>query len=597
MPYFRGIEIFVHASLGARQIAEYPHPDASSVSLRKTATLASIRDAYTGTNRNSLLSGSNPAAARDEIDPTCQKKLNPRISVYIPSLPGEQFWMRYLVTQCPAPSRILFFKMTMNGRYISSWGINTDARCTGSVVRALYKPGGHWGHTVDPEDQYFTGIETRYFHFMPGLENQSIADDGGIIEVQVFRCKGRKRIAPILDPYRNQERYGIASPSGGIVDNPEDATYYNYYLIDPRDAPYATFCFHYRSMKYLEQLNLVPQLGPAMSPASKLHRPTQEERLAGILRSDNASTPEASLESQASPGFHSCTPEPYGSGEICEAEDEDNATLPRTNMPSVHYLRSSPELSPSSLDDMADTVSDDLSNSPGSEPMVGIRRRPLPEVPGPGARPQSASSLRSNCPSLTPSLRQYVESDDFDNEEIRLSTAQPLLIPSESMQAMELGSAEAGDHASVSDYAASSDSSEATDSPKLPSPANYIPTTGSVLERHLTQYDSPLAKSSPFSLPKMACSTDTSPRGARYKYTSDNLGPADAEWLRHPPSPLRGESERGLDRWKCNRRPNRVSLDGVTPESNGSPRAVKPRAFSRRNSLDTGDKTPAGNWI
>jgi len=123
---------------------------------------------------------------------------------------GEQFWLRYLVTQSPAPSRVMFFKMTMNGRYISSWGINTDVRCTGSVVRALYKPGDLWSAAYDQDDPDFTGIETRYFHFMPGLEKKSIADDGGLIEVQVFRCKGRKRIAPILDPYRNQERYGIA---------------------------------------------------------------------------------------------------------------------------------------------------------------------------------------------------------------------------------------------------------------------------------------------------------------------------------------------------------------------------------------------------
>ena len=97
----------------------------------------------------------------------------------------------------------------MNGRHISSWGINANTRSTGIVVRALYKPDDKWRDAGASNSAGYPGIETRYFHFMPGLDKKSIAEDGGAIEVQVFRCKGRKRIALELDAYRNQERYGI----------------------------------------------------------------------------------------------------------------------------------------------------------------------------------------------------------------------------------------------------------------------------------------------------------------------------------------------------------------------------------------------------
>lgn len=54
------------------------------------------------------------------------------------------------------------------------------------------------------------GIEARYFHFMPAMGKSSIAEDGGLIEVQVFRSKGRQRRAPKMTEFRSQDRYGIA---------------------------------------------------------------------------------------------------------------------------------------------------------------------------------------------------------------------------------------------------------------------------------------------------------------------------------------------------------------------------------------------------
>ncbi|KAI1746398.1 hypothetical protein F4680DRAFT_401279 [Xylaria scruposa] len=85
MPYFRGIEISIHASLEARQVTEYPHPDGSSVRLLRATTLPVICDAAPGTGRSSQ--PDTPSVSND-VDPTRLKKVNPRISVYIPSLPG-----------------------------------------------------------------------------------------------------------------------------------------------------------------------------------------------------------------------------------------------------------------------------------------------------------------------------------------------------------------------------------------------------------------------------------------------------------------------------------------------------------------------------
>ncbi|KAI0491256.1 hypothetical protein F4859DRAFT_40755 [Xylaria cf. heliscus] len=580
MPYFRGIEISIHASLEARQVTEYPHPDGSSVRLLRATALPVTCDATTGAGRATQ---PNAPSTAEDIDPTRLKKVNPRISVYIPSLPGEQFWLRYLISQSPPPSRCIFFKMTMNGRHISSWGINTNTHSTGLVVRALYQPEDKWGDACGYNDAGYPGIETRYFHFMPGLDKKSVAEDGGIIEVQVFRCKGRKRIALELDAYRNQERYGITSPSGGLVDNPEDATYYNYYLIDAKDSPYATFCFHYRSMKYLKQLNLVPQLGLDMSPPCRNSLDTRRERSSTKSRSQSIS-PHARRFT-----FDTMTLESRVFDDNLGVIDGDEVARAETNAQEEYFLKSPPELSPSSLRGVATKAS---SRTPEPELSCEVQQRPLPEIPTVQTRPTSASSLRSNCPSLTPSLRLYVESDDFENEDIRLSTAQPMLISSESMQALELVDTGADEGTSFSDYASSPGSTEASNSPQLPSPRGYIPTTGSVLERHLTQYDSPVAGSSPSQTQKMASSkTGGTLDSNRIEPRTVALNLSEAEWLRHSPSPLQRKDKLEERLWSP--QPGPCIDDTVRTSNSGGQR----HARDVEHHTEAIDQAPIGNWI
>ncbi|KAI0472184.1 hypothetical protein GGR56DRAFT_682681 [Xylariaceae sp. FL0804] len=590
MPYFRGIEISIATNHETRQLPEYPHPDGSSVRLvRPGAALHDLRDG------RALGPGTPALSQTHETDPTRQKKLNPRVSVYVPSLPGEQFWLRYAVNQSPPPSRCIFFKMAINGRHIVSWGIDTTSRPSGSVTRALYEPCDKkrdrpdFGHTGP------TGIETRYFHFMLGLDKKSVAEDGGLIMVQVFRCRGRRRITPQLDSYRHQDRYGITYPSGGLVDNPEDATYFDYHLVDAKEAPYATFCFHYRSMKHLEQLNLVPQRD--FRPLYQGSTADMETPL--ICSSDTmVPGPSGSSAGQFAFGVESLDSKVFDdsadNADLVRAED-----TPSVANPGQYTLRSPPALSLPPLGPIS-TAEQPLPLK--IEITREILQRPLPELPKSHSRPSSASSLRSSCPSLTPSLKQYVESEDFELEDIRLSTAKPLLIPSESMQALELAEAGLGDGeaGSLSDYTASPSSTEASQSPELPSPGGYLPTTGSVLERHLKQFDSPIAQSSPrrgrsrnsaFASDSFLAETQNIARHSAIHLT-------EAQWLRSTPSPLRRRSA-GLERiWSP--RPEKRSpvcepvIGGAAADSRAG--SVASYEEASRNISHTND-IPVGNWI
>ena len=70
MPKFRGIDICVAVSQVDGILKEYSHPDSFSVRLQKPGSDDSQTDASI------------------DADPTRQK-VHPRVSVYIPSLPGK----------------------------------------------------------------------------------------------------------------------------------------------------------------------------------------------------------------------------------------------------------------------------------------------------------------------------------------------------------------------------------------------------------------------------------------------------------------------------------------------------------------------------
>ncbi len=234
-----------------------------------------------------------------------------------------------------------------------------------------------------------------------------------------------------------------------------------------------------------------------------------------------------------------------------------------------------------------------------------ILQRPLPELPMTRSRQSSTSSLRSNCPSLTPSLIQYVDSGEFDKEEVRLDIAHPVLIPSESMQALELGNGNDSKTSwnSVSDYGTSPDSTGASHSPERPSPEAYLPTTGSVLERHLTELESPIGQSSPSrSRHKIrALVPDNNQCGDEAKARVNPLELTEAEWLRHSPSPLRHAKRL----WSP--RPGKRASDSSSDGSIRREHVLFPTIVTESAPENTsGDKVvhaneirdpPMGNWI
>ncbi|KLU88776.1 hypothetical protein MAPG_07760 [Magnaporthiopsis poae ATCC 64411] len=376
----------------------------------------------------------------------------------------------------------LFFKVFINGRREVAWGIDLEKNRQGSTAQALYSPGKLYEYT-DEQGRTMTqpGIEARRFYFLPqNNKATSVASEGGLIEVQVFRAYGRTRRAPNPLPYRSHENYGVALMTEGLLSNPEENRYYSYSLADPSDAPYAAFRFHYRSWANLNDLQIVSQdelegfgghLGstPAeeenIAPRSnrKVSHPwgeleefgyhlTVEER--AQKRKVTTSTAKLATTSRAASSGRSSSvlpgeddggvsrkPSSYDGDSIFDdSEDDGPQSLRSSNHvrggsstgESYYYLKSPPQLRPPA------SISGDRIPQPSKAvrdcaSLDNLRARPLPDLPVPdlpdgvelkmpiSKRQSSVSSgtpsvATSAAASIAPSLLPYVEGDAFTSD-------------------------------------------------------------------------------------------------------------------------------------------------------------------------------------
>ncbi|KAF5635214.1 hypothetical protein F25303_8585 [Fusarium sp. NRRL 25303] len=243
MPSLEGIEVAIVTQPELAKLPEFPLSDSSSHSVFPSADQLSCLSLAASSRLGSL--------------PRQLRKTSPRISVYVPSDPGSRFGFHYALNETSQLPRYLYFKIFMNGRNITNCGVRVLNGASGSITRSLCEPSEHWKYKEDGVLRIRDGIEARCFSFLPHA-HQSVAEDGGLIEVQVFRAKGRIRRLPILEGHRGQESYGIGSPSGGLLDSPDEACFYNWILIDSKESPFVSFRFLYRSLLNLRQLSLAP---------------------------------------------------------------------------------------------------------------------------------------------------------------------------------------------------------------------------------------------------------------------------------------------------------------------------------------------------
>ncbi|KAK4242248.1 hypothetical protein C8A03DRAFT_29509 [Achaetomium macrosporum] len=533
MPHLRGIEVSLTTKPDNERVPEYPHPEGMSARLLGNPVDSPTRQAI-------------------------HRKTDATVSVYIPSIPGTQFAINYSInTVPPVPCKYVFFRLYMNGRSIASWGIDPNVRPQGKVAMSLWAPSGMYYDEV--------GFEGRNFVFLPGQDHKSVAEDGGLIEIRAFQAKERRARPPRLEEFRYQDNYGIAAPSIGLLDQPQDVCFYDWHLLDAKDSPFASFRLHYRSWKNLKELNLIPanelELLCSVSPKA----------LEKIVKSDYGTEESDDGWEQLSPQsgnsdeavFHDCKEEPDAGGEGEEG--------------TAHYsLKSPPERFPTAPCSLRIPQPSKLLRDAYRESYL---QRPLPELPveEPGrlSRRSSVGSAVSATPSITPSLRQYVEEGSLNLKEIEVGVARLVqLPPSEpnlSVTPDEEPHPAGGEECSISDYETSPKSTGDSFSDEKLSPRRYLPMTGSALERGIALFSSPKQS-----------------RSSRGSNSADqNVRPLEERTLNKP-----GRTSRSLSPFRTGSAGDAARCDCTPPPDKGAARSLFGRL--RQKSLSGSPRNLAG---
>ena len=143
-----------------------------------------------------------PAAPKDPFTtvPTLVDTDHAVISVYIPMYPASQFWLCYNISPPNPPKLLYYFKLYLNGRHIVSWGCGAENDFKGKTMFGVFDS------TQVHENVPHSYFERRVLCFSPeaGTVQSKVPDSlNDVMEIKVFRSKGRKRIHPELREYQS----------------------------------------------------------------------------------------------------------------------------------------------------------------------------------------------------------------------------------------------------------------------------------------------------------------------------------------------------------------------------------------------------------
>lgn len=129
--------------------------------------------------------------------PTLINRDHSLISVYIPTYPSSQFWVSYSISPPHPPEAIYYFKLYLNGNYVVSWGCSKEDEYKGKTMFGLFNTGKIFSSQ--------RAVEKRVLCFASNdgnAQHNTVESLGDVMEIRVFRSKGRKRVRPTIEDSR-----------------------------------------------------------------------------------------------------------------------------------------------------------------------------------------------------------------------------------------------------------------------------------------------------------------------------------------------------------------------------------------------------------
>lgn len=122
-------------------------------------------------------------------------------NVYVPVLPGSQFWIGYSVSPPVPDDQLFLFKLFINGAHIVSWSTGKEHGWKGKTMFGLYEREYEHGRTR---------VEKRVLCFTPPnrktKEWSDVADafdTDAYMEIRIHRAHASKRFMRQVEPYKD----------------------------------------------------------------------------------------------------------------------------------------------------------------------------------------------------------------------------------------------------------------------------------------------------------------------------------------------------------------------------------------------------------
>lgn len=128
------------------------------------------------------------------------------VSVYVPTYPSSQFWLSYSISAPHPPHALFYFKLFLDDSHVVSWGCGEEDEFKGRTMLGLYCTSEN--RLSNP------AIEKRVFCFA-SEDSSSRNRLGDVMEVRVYRARGRKRIWPELVELKETSRRGNGQGRSG----------------------------------------------------------------------------------------------------------------------------------------------------------------------------------------------------------------------------------------------------------------------------------------------------------------------------------------------------------------------------------------------
>jgi hypothetical protein len=369
-----------------------------------------------------------------------------------------------------------------------------------------------------------------------------------------------------------------------MLDKPQDARFYDWILVDPKDKPYATFLFHYRSWEFLQALQLIPPKHPRLllKPSNSFAFLAPLSGLEGSQSDDDIDDWDNNEEEERSSNLGDSPPWKPAIAIVGSSKPLNEVKNSPEKASKVNGSDEARKPTSSAQDEEQNHLEPPISTF--AVPQATLDEwhyeRPLPNPPKAKSSFDHSrkSSTSSNAPSITPSLLHWVEggSENPSPEPvIGVAAAVPLLPPSSSSQP-----------ATSVQLASMPETHENDLPPPIPRKSSQRPPTPSPFSTRITSNpfivppeaivsppDPDLAirtrrQSSSYTISRprliIADSSDddnnTSPNSLRDRFRRTSMPPSEGEWLakQASPSPIKRASDDRRGLWSFrNRRASR----------------------------------------